>query len=62
MLRTSAEDREELGTTVSATELHRRTAEVLHLIRQGRTVEVTFGHFGEVQARVVPVTPGRVKQ
>lgn len=49
-------DREELGARVSATELHRRTAEVLHLIRQGRTIDITFGHFAEVQARLVPAT------
>lgn len=53
---TCADGRKELGTRVSATELHRRTAEVLRLIRQGRTVEVTFGHFAEVQARLVPAT------
>lgn len=56
VMHTSAQgERPELGTRVSATDLHRRTAEVLRMIRQGRSVTITFGHFGEAQAMVVPV-------
>ena len=38
---------------MSATELHRRTGEVLRLVRTGKTVNVPLGRYAEVQADMV---------
>jgi hypothetical protein len=54
----SAQAADEDTVQYTATELHRRTSEVLHDVRSGKTVEVTFGQYREVQA--VVVRPERV--
>ncbi len=43
--------------SVSATELHRQTGKVLHLVRSGHAVTITLGPYRDAVAVLVPPEP-----